>query len=281
MKSAKREFRRKRWRNVLERPNLVILISTFHFSLFTLCACHTPAPLITLPPVAWASAAEATALLNARRDAVRTVQTQATLTFTPVEGKSQTLNAQLVHDAPDRARLRASKMNHNVFDLTVTPEGVWTAVSSRVTDEAPDAEAGLVRLARVLPFLLRGPDYGDATPVDRQQKQQLDLIWPSGLIADLDAATLTPLRFAIADPEKPGRRAAVIEPVYTLYESADGPLPWLRSAAATGDFGRIELTFYDVALNEALNPRAFRAPRRATAHPVSDAPRPEAVSHGS
>ena len=89
-----------------------------------------------------------------------------------------------------------------------------------MTDEAPDAEAGLVRLAGVLPFLLRGPDYADAAPADRQQKQQLNLAWPEGLRADLDAATLTPLRFTVADPDRPGAAAAVIEPVYTLYESS-------------------------------------------------------------
>jgi len=250
---------RRRW--------ILFLISTFHFSLFTLSGCRVPAPLITLPPVAYADAAAAAALLSARRDAVQTVQTQATLRFTPAGKKPQTLDAQLVYAAPDRARLRAGKLNHNVFDLTVTPEGVWTAVSPRVTDRAPDAEAGLVRLAEVLPFLLSGPDYADADVAATQKKDRLNLIWKHGLGVELDAATLTPLRFALTDPQRPDRAPVVIKPVYTVYDAAGRGVPWLHSAAASGGFGRVELTFYDVVLNDDLNPRAFRPPRRATAHP--------------
>lgn len=238
-------------------------------ALAALPACRTPAPQVTLAPVNYANQAQAAALLNARRAAVRTVQAQAQLTLRPVQGESQTLDAQLVLNAPDHARLRASKLNHNVFDLTVTPQGVWTAVSSRVTDEAPDAQAGLVRLAKVLPFLFRGPDYATATAAPRQQPRQLNLAWHDGLTVDLDAATLTPLRFTLGTAQSAADQPIIIEPVYSLYPASQGDLDlvWLHSAVATGPFGRVTFSFHHVTLNAPLNPRAFKPLRRATAHP--------------
>ena len=231
--------------------------------LLTFTGCRTPAALITLPAVAYTTPDQAIDLLTARRDAVRTVQAQADLILTPARGQPQSLSAQLVHDAPDRVRMRASKLNHNVMDLTVTDEAAWIAVSSRVTDEAPDAEAGLARLAEALPFLVRGPDYRRANAAGKPSGGQLTLIWNDNLSARLDAATLTPLRFTLTDPQKPHDAPVVIEPVYTLYNGT----AWLRSAVATGGFGRIALTFFDVELNAKLNPRAFKPPRRATRHP--------------
>ncbi len=238
-------------------------------ALFVLTACHTPAPRLALPPAAYANHAQAVALLNVRRDAISSLQARATVRFTPATGASQTLDAQLVHHAPDQARLRADKLNHNLLDLTVTPEGVWTAVSPRVLREAPNAEAELVRLARVLPLLLRGPDYAAATPApaSRHKPQTLTLRWDQGLSTDLHAPTLTPRRFTLPHPEGEHGHAVAIEPDYTLYPADADRLPWLRSAVITGAFGRIELTFHDVLLNQPLNPRAFRPPRRAITHP--------------
>lgn len=228
---------------------------------FCLAGCHTPALLVTLPTIRYANDAEALDHLTQRQNQIQTLQAQATLRLTPPQGKTQTLDAQLVHITPHHTRLRASKLNHNVFDLTVTPEAAFVAVSKRVTRESPDAQAGLLHLARALPFLIQGPPYTQARVV-RGAPNQLNLAWDNRVTATLDSATLTPLVFKLIDDQG---QTIILTPTYTLYQN----IPWLQQVSATGPFGTLKLTFYNVALNDTLNPRAFTPPRRATRHPLA------------
>ena len=69
--------------------------------------------------------AAALRVLAERAQSVRSVSAQAALTLTRADGQSVQLDGAVAMAPPGRVRLRAWKFNQAVFDLTLTPEGLW------------------------------------------------------------------------------------------------------------------------------------------------------------
>ncbi len=219
-----------------------------------------------LPPVEWQTFDEARRIMVERREAIRTVQAQCTLKITPADGKgkTQSLDGAVVMEGETRVRLRAWKFNRAVFDLIVNDEGTFIVVGDELAERAPDAEAGLARLAEHLGGMLRGPDYAEAEFHPLASGARFAVVWDHAT-ATIDNRTLTPVTLELSDPdgsiERRGRDPKTVRMV-TEYADYSG-LPWLHRVEATGDFGTIEITFRDVEINGSLNPRAFQPPRRA------------------
>ena len=206
------------------------------------------------------SVQEAKRVIIERREQVQSVQAECEIRIYPQDkpGESHGFDGAVVFEAPDRYRLRAWKLTQTLFDLTVDEQGTWVMVSNELTQRLPDAEADLVKLADRLGLLLRGPDFSTAEfaghiggPLRAQ--------WDRGS-AEINPVTLTPTSYYF----DPGEGAAPIS-VTTTYGSYGDRL-WYHRVIVLGEFGSIDLTFRNVKINEPLNPRAFRPPRRAVKH---------------
>jgi hypothetical protein len=82
-------------------------------------------PRENLPTHPRLSAEDTRAALAARSAAVKTVSAQGTITLTRPDGQSVRFDGAMAIRPPDHTRLRAWKFGQAIFDLTVTPDGVW------------------------------------------------------------------------------------------------------------------------------------------------------------
>jgi len=68
---------------------------------------------------------DAARIILDRLTMIRTLSARCEVTLTKVQGESVRLDGALAAAAPDRLRLRAWKFDQAVFDLTLTPDGMW------------------------------------------------------------------------------------------------------------------------------------------------------------
>jgi hypothetical protein len=217
----------------------------------------------TLPTYPDLDDAEALKVLAGRATAVRTLSAQCRLTLTRPDGQSVRLDGALVMQPPARLRLRAWKFNQAVFDLTLTPDGLWVMAPG-------DAD----RREKVLPASISAAQFGrewamlnggfflEPDLVVAGDRQWLDVRRRLGdgrtILCRVERRTLTARRYEMRDASgKVWFRLAL-----SGYEMVAG-VPWPTALAARSGDGRIDVRMQDVELNQELPPNAFRPPRRA------------------
>jgi hypothetical protein len=221
----------------------------------------------TLPTYDHVDEATALRILDERARAVRTVSARSDLTLTRADGQTVRLDGAVVMAPPDRLRLRAWKFNQAVFDLTLTPDGLWV-----VTPDDPS------RRQKVLPAslsaaqlgrewaLLSGSFFGDPGLKVRIANDGVVVTKPlddgRAVVCEVDRRTLTPRRYRLLDPA--GRTRFTLG--LSGYGMFDG-IPWPTRLNALSEDGRIAVGLKDVELNGELAPNAFRPPRRAEKQP--------------
>jgi outer membrane lipoprotein-sorting protein len=227
------------------------------------CAAHQPSPLPTYHGL---SDAAALRVLAERAGSVKTLSGRCDLALTRADGQSVQLDGAIAMAPPDRLRLRAWKFGQAVFDLTLTPEGLWVM--------APE-DAG--RREKVLPASLSAAQFGrewamlnggfflqgdlstggDAKWLDVRRRVEDGRT----ILCRVDRATLTPRHYEMRDPQGTVRLRLAL----SNYQLVGGT-PWpMKLNARSGD-GRIEIRMKGVELNDDLPPNAFRPPRRAEKH---------------
>src|SRR5438105_2819264 len=102
---------------ILHPPSSILVFFTF-----LIAGCATPERIPKYPPM---PPDQALKLLADRAHVIHAVTAQGTITLTRAKGDTVRLDAAVVLDPPTRARLRAWKFGHAVFDMTLTPEGLW------------------------------------------------------------------------------------------------------------------------------------------------------------
>jgi hypothetical protein len=188
---------------------------------------------------------------------------QCTLTLTRSNGESIRLDGAIVMRPPDSVRLRAWKLSQAVFDLTLTPEGLWI--------EAPRDRAGR---EKVLPGSLSAAQMARAWMVmsgeffcdpgarveDRGGPSVCveRLMQGQRIVCAVERATLTPRRYSVIDRDGVERFALNLEG----YEMIGG-IPWPVRWSARSEKGKIGIELKEVELNGELAPNAFVPPRRA------------------
>ena len=91
-------------------------------SIASIMGCAHP----TLPRIySQVSPDQVLAILRQRSAAIHTVSAQGLITLSHRSGDSIRLEAALVARMPSELHLRAWKFNRTVFDLTLTPAGLW------------------------------------------------------------------------------------------------------------------------------------------------------------
>jgi outer membrane lipoprotein-sorting protein len=226
-----------------------------------LAGCATSDPIAHYPLL---PAPQSLAVLNARAASIRDVSAQGLLTLSRAGGDAVRLDVALALQPPDRARLRAWKFGQAVFDLTVSPGGVWVVEPPAPAGAAPGPPAfGPQAAASTRRWLaLLAGSFNQPRTTAQLDSARLTVRQPldryTHLDCDIDRSTLTPRSYTIVTGagEKP----------FTLnlshYANFNGT-PWPTRIEAIGGSGRVLLELHDIQLNAGLPAAAFRPPRRA------------------
>lgn len=204
----------------------------------------------------------AIAQMAQQQEKVRTLTGTGAVTLTRGNGQSVRLDSAVVAEFPERVRLRAWKLGQAVFDLTLTPEGVWMLVADKS------------RRAEILPAggnaakflggwaMLHQDFYNEDLLVVGETPEMLTLRKPlpegGAIEAEIDRATLTVRRHRVLDDA--GNERFVLE--YERYRLVSG-IPWATRLLAGGEQGRIQVDLDEVQLNGEMTTNAFVPPRRA------------------
>jgi hypothetical protein len=223
-----------------------------------LAGCATRRGGEALPAVQWRDHDEARRILVERARAVRTVTAEGLITLVRPDGESVRFDLAMVRDRDRGVRMRAWKLGRAVFDLTMTPDGVWM-----LTPDDPSLKQKVRTAGVSARQLLDAWEMfnGEFFTTDGDFRDRADALRysTSNAFCDIDRRTLTPRRYGLVDDRG--------EPRFNL-ELSDyreiASIPFAHRYTATSrEEGEIRIALRDVELNSELAPDAFRPPRRA------------------
>ena len=194
---------------------------------------------------------------------VHTLTGEGLITLTRPDGESVRLDAAMAMQPPSRARMRAWKFGRAVFDLTVTPDGVWAVIPEdpKRKEQITSAGVSAARLARTWSVLSGGFfDSPNLKPQTRGSKLIVRRQSPGEpvVICEVDRPTLTPRKYSMLD-DKGATRFTLSLDQYRQF----GSVVWPTKLTAISDSGTVEIELRDVEINPQLEPAAFIPPRRA------------------
>jgi outer membrane lipoprotein-sorting protein len=201
--------------------------------------------------------------LAARAREVQSLSGEGLITLTRADGESVRLDGAIVMAPPDKTRLRAWKFGRAIFDLTVTPEGVWILAPEdpKNKDKIMSAGVSAAQLAKTWSLLSGGffdsPNLKTETRGDRLIVRRESPNEPT-VVCEVDRRTLTPRRYTLRD-DKGAQRFTMTLDRYQQFKST----VWPTRLLATSETGKVEVDLRDVEINPDLPPGVFTAPRRA------------------
>jgi outer membrane lipoprotein-sorting protein len=198
---------------------------------------------------------------RARR--VQALSGEGLITVRPPDGQSLRLDGLIVMRPPDHARLRATKFDRAVFDLTVRPDGVWMLSPDDPTRKEQIAAAGAsaAKLAKTWSVLsggffegagLQAREQGDRLVVRRRVSGEPDVV------CEVDRPTLTPRKYQLLDDKGVARFTMAMDRYRPF-----GDVVWPMRLTATSDGGVVVVELREVEVNPDLPPGAFDPPKRA------------------
>jgi hypothetical protein len=207
-------------------------------------------------------AAQATRILLQRSQSIQTISAEGLVTLERPSGDTLRLDAAMVIQRPGSARLRAWKLGQAVFDITLTPAGLWVAAPRQDPSIFSDNTANLMR--RWL-RLITGA-FEDQPLASDDNGASLVLKWSADdgatIICEVDRKTLVARRYILTD--RLGRERFTLE--LARYAEFNG-IVWPRRIEAKSPDGRIVIDLRDVQMNGELPSAAFRPPARAVRIP--------------
>jgi hypothetical protein len=229
------------------------------------CGCAPRPRPENLQAYHWIDDATALRDLSERAHAVKTVSAAALLTLTRPDGQSVRLDGAVAMSLPDKSvRLRAWKLSQAVFDLTLTPRGLWIEIPNDANgrQQVGPASVSASQLARALAIfggeVFDGPD---ARLIDRggpRFEVRKPLEDGRTMTADVDRDALVVREYRLADAS--GAVHFTLTP--SQYQSLNGLL-WPTRLIARSDTGAIDVELRDIELNAELPPGAFVPPHGA------------------
>jgi hypothetical protein len=208
-------------------------------------------------------ATDTVAALAAKSRAIKSLNGQGLITLTRPGGDSVRLDAAIAMAPPDRTRLRAWKFGRAIFDLTVTPDGVWLVAPEdpEHKDKIRSAGVGAAQLAKTWSVLSGGFfDSPGLTTTERGGRLIVRREVPGEpvVLCEVDRRTLTARRYALLDDHGHERFSMTLDRYQTF-----GEVVWPMRLLATSETGTVEVALREVEINPELPPGAFTPPRRA------------------
>jgi outer membrane lipoprotein-sorting protein len=226
-----------------------------------------------LPTYEWTTQVEALAVIRERSQSIKTIQAACDITLTDPGGRSVTLDGALVSRIPGWLRMRAWKFNAAVFDVTMTPDGLW--VMQRDSPEIANGVPSSLDASQIADAwgLLNGGFFSgeviwarEKTRMDRERfisKSRRNGHTPGheSMQSQVERDTLLPLSYQ-------GGGGAERNDVVRLgrYRMVNG-IAFAHEIDLKAEVGHIVIRLRDVTLNEEPNPGAFRPPARAVKQP--------------
>lgn len=217
-----------------------------------------------LPTHAWVDQQTALRTLADRAKAVKTVQSEASVTITqPESGSSVRLDAALALQPPDYARLRAWKIGQAIFDLTINPQGAFVVLPPEHKDDMLPAGKNASRFLRQWSTYL-GDFFSQEGLMfdDNKGGKRFTVGRKMGdgtLSCDVDRATLTPRVYRFNDEQGKTRFTLILN----NYRQISGE-PFPTEMVAKGDgVGQVRVELVNVEINSEMAPKAFVPPRKA------------------
>lgn len=203
------------------------------------------------------------ASLATRSKLLHTLSGEGLITLTRPNNDSIRLDAALVMRPPDQARVRAWKFGRAVFDLTITPDGVWAIVPDDPNRKVQIQTAGVTaaKLAKTW-SLLAGGFFEDTHLATEIQGEKLIIRRQSTteptVICEVDRATLTPRKYVMFDDAGKQRFSLTLD----HYKQFD-QIAWPTRLTAVNESGTVEIELQDIQINPDLPDSAFVPPHRA------------------
>ncbi len=205
-------------------------------------------------------------LLAERSNQVKTVSGSGTLELFSPSGDGVQLDLAIALQPPDRARLRAWKFGSAVFDLTITPDGLWfeSPRSSGVSPQADKIKSAGMNAAQVARAwgLLSGAFFNDPDLTAKASAAKLivhrERPNEPAVVCEVNRDTLMPRQYQMLD----GTGKAHLTLSLDKYNQIKG-IPWPMRITAVSDAGRMVVDLNEVELNADLAAGAFKPPPRA------------------
>jgi hypothetical protein len=221
----------------------------------------------TVPgPYAALTISDAIAQLRQQTDSVHTISAQGTIALNKPSGDSIRLDSAMVARIPGQLHLRAWKLNRTVFDLTLTPDGLWmlTPQDARLRQRMQNGKFGTIQFARAWDMLshdfffstnLNAKLEGDTLILSRKDQA-------GKVICYVERSTLNPKEFALYDPS--GKKQFDMR--LSDYAEHDGVIYPSRLNAGSR-FGELDVHLRDIRINQPLSSQAFVPSPRAEKMP--------------
>lgn len=229
-----------------------------------LSGCAHRAKQASLTPRQWTDPQSALQTLAERAKAVKTVQSEASITISrPDTGDTVRLDGALALQPPDNARLRAWKLGQAIFDLTINPQGAWAVLPQDKKDQMLPAGKNASQFLRQWSTYL-GDFFAEEglTFDDRKGAERFTVSRKMGdgtLTCEVERSTLTPRVYRFDDEDGKTRFTLALDG----YEEINGQ-PFPTQMVAKGDgVGQVRVELIDAEINGEIAPKAFVAPRKA------------------
>ncbi len=222
------------------------------------CAKEEHIPLYSsMPP------ADAMRVLAERSRNIHAVSGEGLITLTHGAGDTVRLDAAVVLQPPEKARVRAWKFGSAVFDMTLTPEGLWLIApdDSKRREEIRAAGNNIGKLTRewldLMGRLFEKTDIAveenGAFLVVKQQRAE-----GMSLTCKVERKTLTPREYILRDSGGVARFTLTLK----QYVEVGGTV-WPKEISAKSSSGEILIELREVEINGEIPPSAFKPPSRA------------------
>jgi outer membrane lipoprotein-sorting protein len=228
-------------------------------SLLPLAGC-APEPLPAYTPMSEQGQLQ---VLRDRSHAIRTISAQGSITLSRANGDTVRFDTVVVVQPPDRARVRAWKFGQAIFDMTLTPDGLWI-MAPKDDERRPEMLAAGSNTGKLISQWLRlmTGSFDNPNLTVRADDGKLLITEPNDdgttMSCGVDRKTLTPRRYVLKD------RGGTIRVTLTLgnYGEFNG-IAWPRTIEADSESGRIMIELREVEINGDIPPEAFHPPARA------------------
>lgn len=240
------------------------MIAACFGALLALGGCAPTTPVETIPAYPLMDAAASLRQVAANAQRVRALSGEGLITLTRANGESVRLDAAVAMRPPERARIRAWKFGQAVFDLTVTPEGVWmvSPEDSGRREQIRAAGVSAAKLARTWSVLSGG--FFDEPGLTTQMSDGRMLVrreasgGEPAVVCEVDRRTLTPRKYSVLDDGGATRFSLTMDR-YRQF----GDVVWPMRMVAVSEGGTVEVELREAEVNPELPAAAFTPPRRA------------------
>ncbi|MCH8242121.1 MAG: hypothetical protein IH897_05855 [Planctomycetes bacterium] len=233
---------------------LVIVLSG---SALAICGCGP-----RLPVYPWRGHDLALRTIVHRAELLETLTAECRLILTRPDGTSTQLSGALVARMPGYFRLRAWKLSQPVFDVTLTPQGLWIFAAD-LTGGDPLQSLPAERIVDAWSILSAGIVNSSWDPVPDLERRRFRVgkdisssDTPTNCAIDRSTFTIRECEFVAGEDD--GNLALRMD----RYKVIDGHV-WPLRIEALSDHGRVTLLLDDVSINGEITEGAFQPPRRA------------------